>query len=795
MVDDEVFAASANIDAGKPQGESVLSLMGGVVSANSDMVGELMGGAMDGVSSKEADGVLSKEVTTMVDGWLDGAFHEAMVAGGAFSANSNAGKPQGESVLSLMGGVVSANSDMVGELMGGAMDGVSSKEADGVLPKEVSTTVDGWLDGAFHEAVATSEQEAKKVVEQAAEKKAAEQAADKSKSKKKGAVRSTFKAVRNSFVFGGRKSKEEKVKAKKAKQEAVTKEATEKEKAKAKEEKENAATMIQSSARQRAAQRRAWQVKEEKAATVIQSSARQKAAQRRAWQVKEEEEVVKQETRARMGRRLSALAPTIASVSTLTPTAVDAGKLQGEGIVSLMNTSVSTAPDVGATVLEGNLGPGADPGADAEAAALAFGMELHEKLDRMFNSVDSNNDGTVDKRELIFALRGTSENAVEVREMTGLPEHIRQTDGSQAQFERFFQDADRNDDRGLTLEEFVDYFLRGPPTPSEEGEQLLLTDEEVGGADQTLDVTGSALEEEKANVELVMDTAESAATEVELPDLTKEEEAEVDDYLGEITRRLSADPASAATAVTASAAATDPAPAKAPAEVRKFTKEEEAEVDEYIGEMTRELSVDSAGAATAAEAAVAGGGSSEDTAPSAETGMSADGRASAEAVKGFLDEMEDEVSKIAFDPPVDAGSTVNEGDDDNTADSTATTAKAVTMFQSFVRKMQARKAVMHTLQSQWGAMLAMPGTIQGRSGWYEYINKAGIQVCCKYDVDQESSTWTRTKGPLSRAEFNAAGGVEGETVLDRRASGLITAETEAEKPTGAAAAAAAAAAQ
>ena len=77
---------------------------------------------------------------------------------------------------------------------------------------------------------------------------------------------------------------------------------------------------------------------------------------------------------------------------------------------------------------------------------------VHQQhLRRIFDRADSNHDGQVNKRELIFALRRDPA----LCELLGLPSHIHQEDGSRDAFERVFQGADHDDNRGeLSWEEF-----------------------------------------------------------------------------------------------------------------------------------------------------------------------------------------------------------------------------------------------------------------------------------------------------------------------------------------------------
>jgi len=69
---------------------------------------------------------------------------------------------------------------------------------------------------------------------------------------------------------------------------------------------------------------------------------------------------------------------------------------------------------------------------------------------------DVNKTGTIDKRELIKALRKHKE----VAEFFHLPEHIRQEDGSRDAMEAFFQGVDVNDDRELSWDELKAFYQK-----------------------------------------------------------------------------------------------------------------------------------------------------------------------------------------------------------------------------------------------------------------------------------------------------------------------------------------------
>mmetsp|Transcript_48262 Transcript_48262/g.103483 ORF Transcript_48262/g.103483 Transcript_48262/m.103483 type:complete len:389 (+) Transcript_48262:58-1224(+) len=78
-----------------------------------------------------------------------------------------------------------------------------------------------------------------------------------------------------------------------------------------------------------------------------------------------------------------------------------------------------------------------------------------DRLREIFDQVDIDGSGHINKRELIKTLRTQQE----VAEFLGLPTTVRQEDGSRTAVEVFFQGVDRNDDRSISWEEFCDFCL------------------------------------------------------------------------------------------------------------------------------------------------------------------------------------------------------------------------------------------------------------------------------------------------------------------------------------------------
>lgn len=83
------------------------------------------------------------------------------------------------------------------------------------------------------------------------------------------------------------------------------------------------------------------------------------------------------------------------------------------------------------------------------------------KLRQIFEAVDVNRDGSINKREMIKFCRSSPDLAA----LLGFPEGVRQEDGSRDILERRFQAIDRDDDREVTWEEFLDFFLAEMAAP------------------------------------------------------------------------------------------------------------------------------------------------------------------------------------------------------------------------------------------------------------------------------------------------------------------------------------------
>jgi len=89
---------------------------------------------------------------------------------------------------------------------------------------------------------------------------------------------------------------------------------------------------------------------------------------------------------------------------------------------------------------------------------------------RIFDSIDTNKDGSINKRELILALRKNPETAA----IFHLPQHIRQEDGTRDDFEKAFQTLDSDQSREISWEEFLEWFENGDRAQT--SEQTTLAD-------------------------------------------------------------------------------------------------------------------------------------------------------------------------------------------------------------------------------------------------------------------------------------------------------------------------------
>jgi hypothetical protein len=89
-----------------------------------------------------------------------------------------------------------------------------------------------------------------------------------------------------------------------------------------------------------------------------------------------------------------------------------------------------------------------------------------------------------------------------------------------------------------------------------------------------------------------------------------------------------------------------------------------------------------------------------------------------------------------------------------------TVARAVVKLQSCLRRVQARRWLMHHLQNERDTVLAMSGTIQGKNGWYEFILQGGsasasTTMVVRYEIS-DAGDWLLREGPFKRAVYDEA---------------------------------------
>jgi hypothetical protein len=81
--------------------------------------------------------------------------------------------------------------------------------------------------------------------------------------------------------------------------------------------------------------------------------------------------------------------------------------------------------------------------------------------------------------------------------------------------------------------------------------------------------------------------------------------------------------------------------------------------------------------------------------------------------------------------------------------------KAVVKLQSLVRRSHARKVMVAHAKGQ-GVMLALAGTINGKSGWYEFRDGAtGAAMVARFAVNRVRN-WELTEGPIVKGVYFTA---------------------------------------
>ena len=103
------------------------------------------------------------------------------------------------------------------------------------------------------------------------------------------------------------------------------------------------------------------------------------------------------------------------------------------------------------------------------------------QLRAVFDTIDRNQDGSINVRELLLALR----KHPDVAEFMHLPMHVQQEGGTRETFEEMFQAIDKDGSRDLTWAEFESYFLKINHAAPEEkrNDEKIFFDAGGGGGD------------------------------------------------------------------------------------------------------------------------------------------------------------------------------------------------------------------------------------------------------------------------------------------------------------------------
>ncbi len=108
---------------------------------------------------------------------------------------------------------------------------------------------------------------------------------------------------------------------------------------------------------------------------------------------------------------------------------------------------------------------------------------------QLFEAIDGNHDGRLTRLEFIMAIRKQPELAHELHDLLGMPEHIRQEDGTRDLFVRAFESMDEDQSGTIEMDEFVSYLQKVAASHVEERRRLSAIQEEA----ETAIPTGSPL--------------------------------------------------------------------------------------------------------------------------------------------------------------------------------------------------------------------------------------------------------------------------------------------------------------
>lgn len=121
-----------------------------------------------------------------------------------------------------------------------------------------------------------------------------------------------------------------------------------------------------------------------------------------------------------------------------------------EGIGRGVTTSAFSMVHPPTALLAASESPDPRGATSSESASTSPEASTEASLRSLFNSIDKNKDGTVNRRELIIALRSNPK----VSELLGLPTTFQQGSKEHTAFERFFQNLDVDSDREISWQEF-----------------------------------------------------------------------------------------------------------------------------------------------------------------------------------------------------------------------------------------------------------------------------------------------------------------------------------------------------